>query len=104
MPIFDTANRFERDYRKLTPEKRERFQVAAGRFEEDLDTGQFRPGLRVKVVQGAKTSEGEPIFEMTWAKPDGRATWQYGEKTKAGSAHIIWRRIGGHEIFDPGPS
>jgi hypothetical protein len=36
---------------------------------------------------------------MTWAK-DGQATWQYGQELKAGEvAHVIWRRIGSHEIF-----
>jgi len=35
---------------------------------------------------------------MTWAK-DGRATWQYGQELRAGEAHVIWRRIGSHEIF-----
>jgi hypothetical protein len=35
---------------------------------------------------------------MTWA-PDGRATFSYGTPVKEGEAHIIWRRIGTHDIF-----
>lgn len=105
MPVLlDTASRFDRDLRKLDPDKRERVKTVLGRFVEDLETGQFRAGLRVKAVQGTKTDEGETIFELTWAKPDGRATWQYGDENKPGNPHVIMRRVGGHEIFDPGPS
>lgn len=38
------------------------------------------------------------VFEMAWA-PDGRATFEFGEAQRKGEAHIIWRRIGGHEIL-----
>lgn len=40
------------------------------------------------------------IYEMTWDGRDGRATFAYGAEHIPGEAHIIWRRIGGHEIFD----
>jgi hypothetical protein len=36
---------------------------------------------------------------MTWA-PDGRALFSYGESVLAGQPHVIWERIGGHEIFE----
>jgi hypothetical protein len=36
---------------------------------------------------------------MTWAD-NGRATFEYGPEVRPGHAHIIWRRIGGHEILD----
>jgi hypothetical protein len=33
---------------------------------------------------------------------DGWATFEYGEALRADDVHIIWRRIGSHEIFaDP---
>jgi len=37
---------------------------------------------------------------MTWEYHDGRAIFRYGEEVpgKAGP-HIIWERIGGHEIL-----
>lgn len=35
---------------------------------------------------------------MTWAA-DGRATFEYGEPMLPGQPHIIWRRIGTHEVF-----
>jgi anaerobic glycerol-3-phosphate dehydrogenase len=40
----------------------------------------------------------DDIWELTWAA-DGRATWQYGPEQRPGEPHVIWRRIGGHEIF-----
>jgi hypothetical protein len=35
---------------------------------------------------------------MTWA-PDGRATFTYGDSVKPGEAHILWNRIGTHDIY-----
>ena len=61
-------------------------------FDNDLDKGSFRPGLRVKRVEGT-----DSILEMTWA-PDGRATFEYGT-TEGRGAHVTWRRIGRHDVF-----
>lgn len=94
MPTFQVTTRFERDWKQLTPEMKARFQHAVtGQFVPDLVRGVFRAGLRVKGVQAASG-----VFEMTWA-PDGRATFSYGRQQKAGEPHVIWRRIGTHEIF-----
>ncbi len=49
--------------------------------------------MRVKGVKGAGG-----IFEMTWAD-DGRATFEYGEPVQESQTHIVWRRIGTHDIF-----
>lgn len=104
MPTFHRLPRFLRDLKKLTPQELERFRnVVLEAFVPDVDSQTFRAGLRVKRVQGATAQDGSAIFEMTWA-PDGRATWQYGEEIKEGVPHVVWRRVGGHEIFDPGPS
>ncbi len=35
---------------------------------------------------------------MTWA-PNGRATFQYGDEATPGETHVIWRRIGTHDIL-----
>ncbi|GAA0356907.1 hypothetical protein GCM10009540_91580 [Streptomyces turgidiscabies] len=105
MPTFETAAHFKRDFKKLTPDEKKRFEdVIQNRFVPDVAAGQFRPGLRVKPVQGVSVPEGQsPIMEMTWA-PDGRATWQFGKPVRADQPHVVWRRVGGHEIFDPGPA
>lgn len=98
MPTFETLPRFKRDFGKLGVRDQRQFEkVVRDQFVPDLQVGLFRPGLRVKGVQGAPG-----VFEMTWA-PNGRATWQYGEERRAGEPHVIWRRVGTHDIFNPGP-
>jgi hypothetical protein len=47
---------------------------------------------------GMYGSAAGQIWEMTWA-PDGRATFSYGEPVREGEVHIIWRRVGSHQIF-----
>lgn len=101
MPTFDVTPRFRADRKKLargSPEQLARFEkVVREAFVPDLEAGRFRPSLRVKGIQGHPG-----IYEMTWA-PDGRATWEYGQEQIPGKAHVIWRRLGTHAIFDPGP-
>ncbi|MBV2362052.1 hypothetical protein KUM37_01630 [Streptomonospora sp. NEAU-YY374] len=72
--------------------------MVAEEFVPDLVRGSFRPGLRVKRVQGVASE----VYEMTWA-PDGRATWQYGREQRPGTPHVVWRRVGTHAVFNPGP-
>lgn len=94
MPTYEVLERFLRDYAHLTPGQQKAFLRARNEFVDDLRNGRgFRPGLRVKRVQG--TAE---VWEMTWA-PDGRATWQYGDEIQSGEVHVIWRRVGTHAIF-----
>lgn len=62
-------------------------------FVIDLKGGGFRPGLRVKRVMGTAS-----VWEMTWA-PDGRATFEYGDEQRPGETHVLWRRVGTHDIF-----
>jgi hypothetical protein len=83
-----------RDYARLSQAERDAFREARKQFVDDLRSRRgFRPGLRVKGVQGALG-----VYEMTWAG-DGRATWQYGPTQIPGETHIVWRRIGTHDIF-----
>lgn len=94
MPTFRWLPLFGADFDRLTPAQQTAFLVAVGQFVEDLRSGgQFRKGLRIKGVQGTTG-----VFEMTWAN-DGRATFQYGEPVVEGDPHVVWRRIGKHEIF-----
>ena len=94
MPTRDWTARFEREYLALTPEQRRLFRVAVRKFVADLRGGRLRKGLRVKPVRSLPGT-----FEMTWA-PDGRAIFRYGDPVIPGEPHIIWERIGGHEIFE----
>lgn len=94
MPTYDRTDSFKRDFKGLSPEQREDVQRALERFIADLRSGGgFRKGLRVKGVQGASG-----IYEMTWAD-DGRATFEYGDSRIEGEPHIVWRRIGTHDVL-----
>jgi hypothetical protein len=94
MPTFRTLPRCRQDFEALSDDEKKRFRQAVEKFVEDLERGRgFRPGLRVKGIQGARG-----IYEMTWAD-DGRATFEYGAPVKAGQIHVVWRRIGSHTIF-----
>lgn len=97
MPTYETLPRFAADLDRLTPEQRRRFRRTVAAFVEDLRTGNFRAGLRVKRVQRALG-----VYELTWSMgtgPAGRATWEYGPACRPGTPHIIWRRIGDHDIL-----
>jgi len=94
MPTYEALTVFLRDLKNLTPEQRAAFMRAVRHFIADLRGGRFRKGLRVKKMAGH-----DDIWEMTWAD-DGRATFQYGAAKRDGEVHIIWRRIGTHDIFD----
>lgn len=95
MPTYEALPRFLKDWERLTREEQRRFQVARRQMVYDLNTNKgFRSGLRVKGVRGTRG-----VYEMTWA-PDGRATFSYGTSPRRGEVHIIWRRIGSHEILD----
>lgn len=98
MPTREALQRFFHDWERLTPQQRAQFRVARRAFVEDLPSGKFRPSLRIKRVHGRRN---RGIWEMTWAD-NGRATFAYGIEVRPGEAHVIWRRIGTHDIFaDP---
>jgi hypothetical protein len=95
MPTYEALLRFWRDWDRLTLEQKRLSLTAVARLVEDLSVDRgFRAGLRVKGVQGAAG-----IYEMTWA-PNGRATFHYGRSVQEGLPHIVWRRIGTHDVFD----
>jgi hypothetical protein len=94
MPTREILESFWRGCDRLSPEDQRAFLAAVEKFVHDLRAGSgIRKGLRVKGVQGARG-----IYELTWAA-DGRATFQFGPAVVDDEPHIIWRRIGRHEIF-----
>jgi hypothetical protein len=94
MPTHEEEESFQRDLDDLTPEQYARFRRAVRRLAEDIDRGEIRSSLRVKPMV-----DHPGIWEMTWEGADGRATFRYGPEHIPGKRHVIWRRIGGHEIF-----
>ena len=92
MPTYEALASFWRDWRNLTPQQQRAFRQAVQHFIADLRTGSFRPSLRIKRVQGTSG-----VWELTWA-PDGRATFEYGAEIRD-EPHVVWRRVGTHDIF-----
>lgn len=94
MPTRELLPQFFRDWGQLTSEQQQAFRIAVAKFIDDLRARRgFRSSLRVK---GVRTEQG--VFELTWG-PDDRATFSYGRSIVEGEPHIIWRRIGTHEIL-----
>ena len=95
MPTHDEHARFLREYGALSEDQKAQFAKAVKKLVRDLRASSgLRPSLRVKRVQGSSD-----IFEISWSG-DGRATFEYGPERILGEPHIIWRRIGGHDILD----
>lgn len=97
MATFEKSERFQRDFNQLSGAAQDRFRACVVRFNAAVDGGPPYPsGLRIKKVQG--TSD---VWELTWA-PDGRATFEFGGRIPAGAGapHVVWRRVGGHDIFN----
>ncbi|TXR94531.1 hypothetical protein EAO73_35005 [Streptomyces sp. col6] len=98
MPTYETLPRFAADLDRLTPEQRRKFRQTVAAFVENLRAGgSFRAGLRIKRVQRAPG-----VYELTWSMgtgPAGRATFSYGPARLPGVPHVIWRRIGTHDIL-----
>jgi hypothetical protein len=95
VPTFERLARFDREFRRLPREMQRAFLTVLPLFIAALREKPpvFPPTLRVHRVQG---SEG--VWEITFAS-DGRATFEYGPEVIAGDTHVIWRRIGGHEVL-----
>ncbi len=94
MPTHFEEDRFLDEFDRLSSAQRAAFLIALEKFIEDLRRGTFRKGLRVKRVQGHPG-----IWEMTWAA-NGRATFSYGNPLLPGEPHVVWHRVGTHDIFD----
>ena len=94
MPTYEWERVFGREFAALDSDLQEAFLLAVAQFVEDLQHGRpARRSLRVKPVRGV-----DGVFEMTWAA-NGRATFAYGEEQVPGRTHIVWRRIGSHDVF-----
>lgn len=95
MPTNEPLQRFFRDYGDLTPAQQQAFRDAVELFKEGLETGQFHPSLRIHRIDSAPG-----VYSLSWSTDnDGRATFQYGQPKLPEQAHIVWRRIGTHEIY-----
>ena len=94
MPTFDAFARFWNEYGRLGREQKREFLAAKNQFVAAIGARRPPPpSLRVKRVQNMPG-----VWELSWAA-DGRATFEYGSELIERQPHIIWRRIGSHDIF-----
>ena len=95
MPTHDETPEFMREYGALSEDDRRKFRAASAAVRADLPSRRFRPSLRVKSFR-----HRDGVFEMSWGQ-NRRALWTYGPEVIPGQPHIVWLRIGTHDIFRP---
>ena len=95
MPTFDRLALFKREYRKLTREQKARFRAAVVKLVAALQQDPPRlPGD--PLVHPLAGHRG--VYELRFA-PDGRATFTFAPPVRGTKPHVIWRRIGGHDVL-----
>jgi len=94
MPTYDVDPRFLREYLSLTRQQRVAFRRARDRFVAALKADRpFEAGLGIREM-----TDHPGIYEYRFSA-GGRATFNYGSEARGANAYVIWRRIGGHEIY-----
>ena len=94
MPTYCVDPRFSRELARLSPAQLRAFLrakdrlVAALKAERHLDAG-----------LGVHQLHDHPGISEFRFSAGGRATFRYGTSERGDAAHIVWRRIGGHEIY-----
>jgi hypothetical protein len=95
MPRYGWLARFMHEYRALSPQDKAAFLRARTRF-----VTASREGRVIDSGLGVHQMTNHPgIFEFRFSAR-GRATFHYGSTARGDDAYVIWRRIGGHEIYD----
>ena len=79
----------------MPPKLRLRFKRKIKRLVKDLKAG--RPPSRGLRIEPFERLEG--VYEFHWAR-NGRALFRYGVSPHAGDVHVIWLRIGTHEVYE----
>ncbi len=94
MPTFELLPEFRREFKRLTPEQQALFRSAVRAWVRDIRAHGLQPtDPRVSGIKGAPG-----VFEFRWA-PNGRATFEFGPPKRSNEPHVIWRRIGTHDIL-----
>ncbi len=93
-PTYELSAGFAREFTRLPREQRRAFRKAVAKLVDALRAGNEPPrSLRIKRVQGTKG-----LWEMSYSG-DGRATFRYASERRPGETHVVWLRVGGHEIL-----
>jgi hypothetical protein len=73
--------------------------AAAFRRARDRFIAALQAQRRPEAGLGISEMGGHPgVYEFHYSG-GGRATFHYGEPVIKGDVHVVWRRIGGHEIY-----
>ena len=96
MPTFESLARFDREFRRLPTELQAAFPRVLPTFITAL---RGEPALVPPDTTG-QTRAGPPRrLGDHLSRRDGRATFAYGDEVIAGTPHVIWRRVGTHEVL-----
>jgi hypothetical protein len=94
VPTYEETNRFNSEYNRLSADKQALFNQARKEWVAALKAHRAPParlGIR-------RFLSIEGMYEFHFA-PNGRALFRYGPEKQSGEPHIIWERIGGHDIY-----
>lgn len=95
LPTYSSDPRFDREFAALSTTDARAFLWAKDRFVAALKANRPpEPGLGIRQLVGHPG-----IFEFHFSDA-GRATFEYGSAARGPEAYVIWRRIGGHDIYD----
>ena len=95
MPHFSWHPDFMHDFHALSTTDQEAFMSARDRFVDALKAGRAPdPGL------GIHQLAGHPGIYAFRFSQRGRASFQYETDARGPDAHVYWRRVGGHEIYN----
>jgi hypothetical protein len=94
MPTYERTPLFLRDWQHLSQAEKDEFLAMVRQFVFALKQGPPLPnGLHVKDFRSVSG-----WFEIRWSG-DGRALFSYGSEVREGEVHIIWHRVGSHNIY-----
>lgn len=98
MPTYQATPQFRREFDRLDPQRQRAFRRMIPEFVAGVESGAFPSRLRVKRLNRSRGT-GQAVYEVTF-HGNGRALFQFGEPVRADVRHVIWVRVGGHEVFD----
>ncbi len=95
MPTHEERERFLNEYTRLRRAEQQQFKRAVAEFVTALKD--HHPPPKKLGIERYERQSG--IYEFHWSAT-GRALFRYGPEKTPGEPHVIWLRIGGHEIYD----
>ena len=98
MPTFDAEERFKQEYLRLDVRKRAAFLKARDDFFAWIVAKKDQPSLSPPAHLRLHFIESRNVWSITFGG-DLQALWRYGSEVQPGEAHIIWERIGGHDMY-----